>query len=161
MELRTTERIEATIDGAAAMLFAGAAAYAVIRASASLSAALAAAGVAFLGAFLTLRTVRPVDPTFAIARFDNEPPPVSDVEELVLGDSDRVGQPIADELILDDVLPYPEPDSRVVRLFDPAAMPADSPGFDRQFSGASAVPTPPDASQALHEALAKLRHSLR
>ena len=108
-----------------------------------------------------LRAVRPADPSFAIAGFEVQAAPVGDIGELLLSDSDRVGGPIADELMLDDVLSDPRPDSRVVRLFDPAAMPADSPGFDRAFGGASAVPAPPDASQALHEALAKLRHSLR
>ena len=161
MDLRTTERIEATIDGTAAMLFAGAAAFAIMRALEAPSPALAGAGVAFLGAFLTLRVIRPPEAVFAIAGFNVEPAAVGVLDELVLSDSDRVAAPSADELVLDDVLADPEPDSRVVRLFDPAAMPADSPGFDRQFSGASAVPTPPDASQALHEALAKLRHSLR
>jgi hypothetical protein len=161
MDLRTTERIEAAIDGTAAMLFAGAAAYALMRGSGSPSPALAGAGVAFLGSLLVLRAIRPPERIFAIAGFNVEPAAVGELDELVLGNCDRVGKPAADELVLDDVLADPEPDSRVVRLFDPAAMPADSPGFDRQFSGARAVPPPPDASRALHEALAKLRHSLR
>lgn len=50
------------------------------------------------------------------------------------------------ELLLDDALADAGPDSRVVRLFDRTAMPASP---DR------------DASQALHDALAKLRRSLR
>ncbi len=163
MDLRTTETIEAAIDGTAAMLFAGAAAFAIMRALESPSPALAGAGVAFLGTFADCfarsgRTER----TFAIAGFNVEPAPGLEYDELVLSDSDRVAEPNTDELVLDDMLADPEPDSRVVRLFDPAAMPADlPPGFDRQFGGASAVPAPPDASHALHEALAKLRHSLR
>jgi hypothetical protein len=161
MDLRTTERIEAVIDGAAAMLFAAAAAYAVMRAVGAPSPALAGAAFGFLGAFMALRAIRPADLTFAIAGFDVPPTPVSVLDELVLGDSDRLGANSSDELVLDDVLTDPDPDSRVVRLFDPAAMPPDSPGFDRQFGGAIAVPTPPDASQALLEALTKLRHSLR
>ena len=163
MDLRTTDRIEAAIDGTAAMLFAGAVVFAVMRAVESPSPALAGAGVAFLSAFLILRSVRPSEPQFGIAGFDLQSGPVGALDELVLSDSDRVAAPDEDELVLDDELPEPEPDSRVVRLFDPSAMPADPPGvgFGGRFSGASAVPAPPDASQALHEALAKLRHSLR
>lgn len=77
-----------------------------------------------------------------------------------------------DELLLDDPLEVPDPDSRVVRLFDrqdptpgelvlrisdylsdqgkePAAMP---PAFEQQ---------PADASNALHAALANIRANLR
>lgn len=163
MSLRTTERIEAAIDGTAAMVFAGAAGFAALRVLESPPPALAGGSVAFLCAFLLLRTVRPIAPEFAIAGFDLPPVRVSQMAELVLSDSDRFRPASADELLLDDVLSDPEPDSRVVRLFDPAAMPADLPDArrDPRFAGASAVPTPPDASQALHEALAKLRHSLR
>jgi hypothetical protein len=50
------------------------------------------------------------------------------------------------ELLLDDALADAGPDSRVVRLFDRTAMPASPDG---------------DASQALYDALAKLRRSLR
>jgi hypothetical protein len=52
----------------------------------------------------------------------------------------------ADELLLDDALTDAAPDSRVVRLFDGSTMPASDDG---------------DASQALYDALAKLRRSLR
>src|SRR3954454_13095794 len=104
MELRTTERIEAAIDGLAATLFAGAAAFAVLRASESLSVALAGAAVAFPGIFLVLRAIRPREPVFALASFDIGPAPVEDLDELVLGDPDRVAPPIGDELVLDDVL---------------------------------------------------------
>lgn len=160
MDLRTTETIEAVVDGAAALLFAGATAFAIMSAGGTPSPALAGAGVTFLGLFLALRAVRPSEPAFAMAGFAVEPVPAVQVEELLLELSARFGKPAAaDELVLDDVLVDPEPDSRVVRLFDPAAMPAGPP--DGPFAGASAVPAPQDASQALHEALAKLRHSLR
>lgn len=69
----------------------------------------------------------------------------------------------ADVLLLDDMLAQIGPDSRVVRLFDPAAIP--TPGAlrsridrhlqDQQSSGH------PDAAQALNDALADLRRSLR
>src|SRR4051812_33591823 len=120
MNLRTTERIEASIDGAAALLFAAAAGFAVLRALDSLSPALASAGVAFLGMFLLLRAVRPSEPIFAIAGFELQPTPARGPDELLLEDGDRLAAPAADELMLDDVLAEPEPDSRVVRLFDPS-----------------------------------------
>jgi hypothetical protein len=53
-------------------------------------------------------------------------------------------QPDPPELLLDDAAAGG--DSRVVRLFDPSASPRAA---------------PPDASQALYDALAKLRRSLR
>src|SRR3954453_7144846 len=161
MDLRTTERIEAVTDVAAAMLFAGAAGFAALSAVESLSAALVSAAVAFLGAFMLLLAIGPRQPAFAIARFDLQGPSTEEFDELVLSELHRVAARVSDELVLDDVLAGAEENSRVVRLFDPAAMPADRDGFDRQFGGASAVPTPPDASQALLEALSKLRHSLR
>lgn len=55
-------------------------------------------------------------------------------------------EPSPPELLLDDALLAPDEDSRVVRLFDPSAAPQAA---------------PPDASQALYEALAGLRRSLR
>lgn len=96
--------------------------------------------------------------------------------ELVLTDADRVsadililtpadrldpGQP--EPLALDDILAELGPDSRVVRLFDPAAMP--TPGQlkgridDHLRQGAPSAH--PDAAQALSDALAELRRSLR
>jgi hypothetical protein len=159
MDLRTTERIEAAIDGTAAMLLAGAAAFALMRASEALSSALAGAAVAFLPAFLVLRAVRPKEPEFALARFDCAVPSVREFDELVLSELHRVAARVTEELVLEDALADPEPDSRVVRLFDAAAMPADQEGFDSLLSRASAAP--PDASQALHQALTKLRNSLR
>ena len=55
-------------------------------------------------------------------------------------------EPSPPELLLEDALVAPDGDSRVVRLFDPSAT--------RQAA-------PPDASQALYDALASLRRSLR
>ena len=55
-------------------------------------------------------------------------------------------QPEPPVLLLDDMLADVGEDSRVVRLFEPSAAPRAA---------------PPDASQALYEALAKLRRSLR
>ena len=64
-----------------------------------------------------------------------------------------------DALLLDDILAEIGPDSRVVRLFDRDAMPTPAQlkaRIDRHLEGERA----PDASRALHEALAELRRSL-
>jgi hypothetical protein len=85
--------------------------------------------------------------------------------ELVLTEAERIGaQPrtAPEPLVLDDVLAKLEPDSRVVRLFDRKAMP--TPGQlqsridDHLGQRTSAAP---DAAQALSDALAELRRSLR
>lgn len=83
-------------------------------------------------------------------------------DELVLTDADRLhaGEP----LVLDDILAEIGPDSRVVRLFDRAAMP--TPGqlksrIDSHRGQALAPANASDASQALSDALAELRRSLR
>jgi hypothetical protein len=67
------------------------------------------------------------------------------------------------ELLLDHEAAHVGSDSRVVRLFEPAAMP--TPGelkarIDRHLVETSRS-APPDASQALLEALTDLRRSLR
>jgi hypothetical protein len=98
--------------------------------------------------------------------------------ELLLSDSDRFDPVEAQEglapLVLDDILAEIGSDARVVRLFDPKAMPARTltPGqlqsriADHMADGAplTALSNPPptnDASQALSAALAELRRSLR
>lgn len=83
-------------------------------------------------------------------------------DELVLTDADRLHA--GEALVLDDILAEIGPDSRVVRLFDRSAMP--TPGqlrsrIDRHRSQAAAPAGAPDASQALSDALAELRRSLR
>lgn len=74
----------------------------------------------------------------------------------------------ADELLLVDVVPVdvvaePAPGGQVVRLFDPAAMPAAflSTARNRHVAMSPSPAASPDASQALHDALAQLRRSLR
>lgn len=73
-------------------------------------------------------------------------------------------QQAADELLLDDVLEGLAPESRVVRLFDSSTL--SSPGelqarVDRHLRREPPQMPAPDATQALHEALAELRRSLR
>jgi hypothetical protein len=88
--------------------------------------------------------------------------------ELLLGEDD-VYRPEAssppttpDPLELDDVLAQIGPDSRIVRLFDPAKMP--TPGelksrIDSHLDAQSSDSRSAEAAQALHEALAQLRRN--
>ena len=86
--------------------------------------------------------------------------------ELLLTNADRLEEHTAgmpETLVLDDVLAAVGSDSRVVRLFDRKAMPTPgqmSSSIDRHLNrgGSSAHP---DAAQALSDALAELRRSLR
>lgn len=68
------------------------------------------------------------------------------------------------ELLLDDPLPAPAPDSRVVQLFADGRMPTAGQlkqRIDRHLAEAERPPVTTDASDALSEALAELRRSLR
>jgi hypothetical protein len=67
-------------------------------------------------------------------------------------------------LVLDDILAELGPDSRVVRLFDAKSMPTAGElqsRIDRHLDGEMSAAQTSDASQALHEALAELRRSIR
>ena len=84
-------------------------------------------------------------------------------DELLLTDADRL-EAGTDPLVLDDILTEMGPDSRVVRLFDRKAMP--TPGqlksrIDSHLDRAAQPTAPEDAAQALSDALAELRRSLR
>lgn len=69
------------------------------------------------------------------------------------------------ELLLDDPLPQPAPESRVVQLFAAGRMPTAGQlqrRIDRHLAGGEqAPPVTKDASDALSQALAELRRSLR
>lgn len=81
--------------------------------------------------------------------------------ELLLTEADVVSQPAPE---LDDIFAEAGPDSRVVRLFDPRTMPTAGQLKTRidDHLGRGKPPVPlSDASQALSEALAELRRSLR
>lgn len=89
-------------------------------------------------------------------------------DELILLEEDRFvptpSQRDEPPLMLDDILAELEPGSRVVRLFDRKAMP--TPGqlksrIDRHLGQETGMGKVPDASEALSEALAELRRSLR
>jgi hypothetical protein len=86
--------------------------------------------------------------------------------ELVLTAADRIdaATPQDQPLVLDDVLAELGPESRVVRLFDRKAMP--TPGqlkskIDGHLGQGVPSAAQSDASQALSDALAELRRSLR
>jgi hypothetical protein len=121
--------------------------------------------------------VAPEEPRFSVAQFEvaaiegapmeelllTEPVELLLTEqvELVLTEADRL-RPA--ELVLDDILAELGPDSRVVRLFDPAAMP--TPGqlnarIERHLGEPEPAAAASDASQALYDALTELRRSLR
>jgi len=83
-------------------------------------------------------------------------------DELILTDDDRLEG--TGPLVLDDILAEIGPDSRVVHLFGRKEMP--TPGqlksrIDDHLEQAAPSLAQPDASQALSDALAELRRSLR
>ena len=170
MQAELVTHVEKNVDRAASALFAAAAAFAAYAGLAPRSAgvlpAAESAGVAALTYLLSYRLLSAVQP-----RARRLPVPVFDVRqigeaelpELLL--AERYEEPAAtgrEPLVLDDILAEIAPDSRVVRLFDPAAMP--TPGqlnarIERHLTGDSPMAAPHDASQALHEALEELRRS--
>ena len=130
---------------------------------------------AFLVSFRFLRALGAKGPDFKVRPFELPGFSFDDLEELllteqvelILTDADRVkpGRRSAEEeLILNDILAKLEPDSRVVRLFDPTAMPTPAQLNDR-IERHLRVSTPradaADASDALYQALNELRRSLR
>ena len=142
-------RIEAGVDIAAALILAAATAY---GAAAFIRDPLApAAGVIMFAGCLSVlrRTSGRQERGFALAPFAPRALELEACPELLLGPA--------------DILARIDPDARVVRLFDPAAMPApgpDGPNARHPIDGTSPT-APPDASQALYDALAELRRSLR
>lgn len=162
--------IERNVDRGASALFAGAAGYAVYTALAwhsaqRLAAAEAAAAVA-AAYWLCLRTLNAVQAEarrLPVSVFDVRQIEEIEPEELLLTEvREQPPQPAEDPLVLDDILAELQPDSRVVRLFDPVAMPTPgqiSARIDRHLATDSASASA-DASQALHDALAELRRSL-
>ena len=174
MDAGTVIRMERNVDRAASALLAVAAAYAAYSLLMPVSTATVGwaetGGVAAVSYLLSRRLLNTIGPRAAklpVAVFDvreidaveaNQP------AELLLTD---VFQPVAratdEALVLDDILAELGPDSRVVRLFDPAAMPTAGQlkaRIDRHLAGEASAASASDASAALHEALADLRRSL-
>jgi len=166
MEARHVQRLESAIDGIAAAILAAAAGYCGLALGLPPAGAAASAVLMLLAGWKALGAIEAGSPSFSLDVFEVAPLPAADeAEELVLTDSDRLDHsPVPDELVLDDVLARLEDFSRVVRLFDRSAMP--TPGelksrIDRHLDAPAPVSAPPDASQALHDALSELRRTLR
>jgi hypothetical protein len=164
-----TERIERIVDAAASALWAAAAGYCAFRISSAIVAGPVVV-VALCCCFALLRAVRPEEQHFALSDYVPGDIPCAPPQLLLTHESHGIEQtaPERNELVLDDVLAELASDSRVVQLFDRAAMP--TPGelraridrhLDSHVGTGRVSAAPPDASQALHEALAELRRSIR
>jgi len=133
---------EWAIDVAAAAVFAASVAFAAWALAAEAGPVIAvAAAPAFLLVYAVLRRLPAEERSFVLPDF--APAPIRLAEE---------AQELGTELLLDDRLTRVEPDARVVQLFGPRQ------GL-RASDHSSSVPA--DASEALSEALAELRRSLR
>jgi hypothetical protein len=184
MRGRREERIEKWIDQAAATALAAAVGFCSFMLLADRYRA-AAAGAAVLAVYLLsgklLGLVPAEAPTLPLRTFSPAPLSFEDFDELllteegelllteqaelVLTDADRLkpARSASDELILDDILAKLGPQSRVVRLFDPPAMPTPgqlSARIEWHLQGGCPA-EPQDASEALYQALSDLRRSLR
>jgi hypothetical protein len=175
------ERIEKAVDFGASAALAGAAGFSLhslVRDAfpqALLDIVACFSGVAaFLLSFRLLRRIGVESPDFEIRAFrppeltfdDGDELLLTEQVELQLTDADRLRprRSTEEELVLNDILAKLGPQSRVVRLFDPAAMP--TPGqlndrIERHLRSDSGRAAPPDASDALYRALDELRRSLR
>ena len=129
--------VEKAVDVAASAVFAAAVGFAAGVTGLGAVATVCAAVAASCAAFIVLRNVSPGNRGYDLPGF--EPVPLEIAKA-------------ADELVLDDVLESAGPDARVIRLFDP--------GLESERLARANSPQP-DASQALTEALAELRRSLR
>jgi hypothetical protein len=165
MDAGQAQRIETIASVAAAAILAAAVAFAASRVTSVVASGAAAAAALFV-ALLVLRSLEPDARDFSLAQFAPAELDIEDLDELLLTEADLLDhaeQSGADELVLDDILANLGEDSRVVRLFDASAMP--TPGqlrarIDRHL-GQTKPDGLPDASAALHDALAELRLSLK
>ena len=173
MQAGSIARIEKNVDRGAAATFAlacGYAAYSWFTATAAAPVAgaesAAVALLAYVLSYAVLNRVQPEAPKLLVPIFDiREVEPIEETE-LLLTERFEPPAPTADEdaLLLDDILAKLGPDSRVVRLFDAAAMPSAGElksRIDRHLDGAGVEERTSDAAQALHDALAELRRSIR
>jgi hypothetical protein len=172
MQAADAQRVETGVGVAAATSFAAAIGFAIFHAVDRITdfPGMVAAGgisaiVAYPAAQLFLRLLEGGPRPFPQLVFNIVKIEPLELDELLLTESDRL-QPSGDRapLELDDILVEIAPDSRVVQLFDPSAMP--TPGqlkarIDSHLDGGTSHSPPPDASEALFAALADLRHSLR
>ena len=168
MDARTVRRVERSVELTAAALFGGADGYAVYTlAGAQLPQPIGIAGglLTFtLAAMLCARLLARVgaeEPRYAVAVFDlHEVEPDRAEDEPSAEEPLELAEPLELDgaLELDDVLAEPPPDSRVVRMFAPEAMPAHAGRRPDVHPDGRPIP---DAARDLYEALADLRRSLR
>lgn len=156
VELGAAAALGAAVAFAATMLGAGAA-------------GVGAAALAFAAAAAGLRLV-PAGASWRLPKFEpavgdaGEECPPSAAEQPVAAVRDAAAGAVADELLLDDPLPPPAEQSRVVQLFGERRLP--TPGelqasIARHLERNGAPVDQPDAAAALSAALAELRRSLR
>ncbi|HVU29898.1 MAG TPA: hypothetical protein VHE36_05805 [Sphingomicrobium sp.] len=173
MHAQTVTRIEKGVDQAASTLFAAACGYALYSLFANRFAqplfaveTAALVALAFLASNLALGGVKPRPRRLPVPIFDvREVEPVEE-SELLLTEvfEPKMEAPSQDALVLDDILAKLGSDSRVVRLFDPAAMPTAGElksRIDRHLDDEASVAQSSDATRALHDALAELRRAIR
>lgn len=172
MNAALANRIESNVEWAASLSLASAVAFAAYRLEIPTlempGAAIIASALGVLSGWLSMRGLRSLapQPRYAVPVFDLREISRATMDELLLTEDQRLNVDAAsgDALLLDDILAELAPDSRVVRLFDPSAMP--TPGqlksrIDRHLDENAPPTTSPDASQALFDALSELRSSLR
>ena len=173
MHAGSVARIEKNVDRSAAAVFAVACGYAVymwfVGRVAQPTLALESVTAGILSLLISARVLYAVQPQprrLPVSIFD-----VRDVEpieepELLLTEVFHPEQAMESEdtLILDDILAKLSADSRVVRLFDTAAMPTAGElksRIDRHLDDEASEAQTSDATQALHDALAELRRAIR
>ena len=171
MKAASAHRIEKTVDSVASALFATAVGYAAYswlsRQVGNPVLALesgAATGIALLLSHRVLNSVGPGARQTPVPIFD-----VREIEEMPVDEEPLelvdIFEPLSEgPLDLDDILAELGSESQVVRLFDPAAMPRPGELKDRIDDHLHEMPDAArsaDAAQALHDALAELRRSLR
>jgi len=166
MHAGSVAKVEKTVDRVAATLFAVACGYAVYTwfaghvAQPMLALESAAASVlALLISTRGLNSVQPQPRRLPVPIFDvREVGPIEE-PELLLTEffHPEPATPSEDTLILDDILAKLSADSRVVRLFDPAAMPTAGElksRIDRHLDEETSAAQTSDATQVRREALA-------
>lgn len=155
---------ERAADGAAAAAFAAAVAFAAWSLAVATGPATALAAAAFLLAYALLRQVPVEQSSFALPNFELMPVEPKQAGELLLTRRHQAHRVETDNaLVLEDRLAL-DPDSRVIRLFDPRRAPTSG-DFQASIARPSDWSSPgsasSDASEALSAALAELRRSLR
>jgi hypothetical protein len=135
-------RAEWAVDVVAAAIFAGAVGFATWAVALDAGQATAFIAAAFLVSYVGLRRVSAGERDYALPAF-----PLETFEPRPEAQGEATG-----ELILQDMLAKVTPQDRVVRLFGASQS---------HLHSNHSKPAPPDASQALSDALSELRRSLR